>query len=138
MIKTYSDLRYLLSFEERFRYLKLEGVVGRESFGFERYLNQLLYHSREWKRVRNQIIIRDEGCDLGIPDREIFNNLLVHHINPITVRNVENNDDCVFDLENLITTTHNTHQAIHYGNENLLVTLPLERKKGDTNLWRVF
>lgn len=135
MIKTYNQLCRLYTFEERFEYLKVSGIVGQSTFGFDRYLNQVLYHSGEWKRVRNLVIIRDEGCDLGIPDREIFKDLMVHHITPITMENIVHRDRCVFDLNNLITTSYNTHQAIHYGDESHLLTLPKERRKGDTLLW---
>lgn len=135
MIKTYRELRQLQTFEDRFNYLKLNGSVGKSTFGFDRYLNQLLYHSKEWKTIRNEIIIRDEGCDLGIPDRSIYTGLLIHHINPITIENIEHNDPCVFDPNNLICTCHSTHQAIHYGDESHLVRIPKPRVKGDTKLW---
>jgi len=125
----------LKTFEERFEYLKLGGSVGSSTFGCDRYLNQLLYHSKEWKRARDHIITRDEGCDLGCKDRDVYNGILIHHINPITVKNIEKADDCVFDPNNLICTSHNTHQAIHYGDEGLLVRLPKVRKSGDTSLW---
>lgn len=135
MIKSYKDLRRLYTFEERFEYLKLGGVVGRETFGFARYVNQNFYRSPEWKRVRRDVIIRDGSCDLGITDREIFSHIIIHHINPITVEDIEYGSDSIFDLNNLICTTHNTHQAIHYGDERLLIRLPKERKRGDTYLW---
>lgn len=135
MIKSYKELRRLHTFEERFNYLKIGGVVGQSTFGFDRYLNQVLYHSGEWKHTRSLVIIRDEGCDLGIPDREIFKDLMVHHITPITMDNIVHRDMCVFDLNNLITTSYNTHQAIHYGDESHLIKLPQERRKGDTLLW---
>ena len=138
MLKTYSDLRRLQTFEERFAYLKLGGVVGQTTFGFERYLNQVLYRSQEWKLVRRDVIVRDDGCDLGIPDREIFGRLLIHHINPISIDDIEDSNPCVFDLNNLICTTHNTHNAIHYGDASLLATLPKERRKGDTCLWKTY
>jgi hypothetical protein len=138
MIKSYRELRRLKTFEERFEYLKIGGVVGRESFGFDRYLNQQLYRSKEWKLTRNGIIIRDDGCDLGIHDREIFERIIVHHINPITIKNVERGDDCVFDSDNLICTSLNTSNAIHYGDKSLLIRIPQERRKGDTNLWRAY
>lgn len=134
-MKTYNDLRQLRTFEERFNYLKLGGSVGRATFGFERYLNQLLYHSGEWKQTRSNIIIRDSGCDLGYLDRDIFSNILIHHINPITIKDIENHNACLFDPNNLICTCHNTHQAIHYGDEGLLTRLPQSRKTGDTKLW---
>lgn len=135
MIKTYKDLRRLSTFEERFEYLKLGGSVGAATFGFDRYLNQLLYHSTDWRRTRDHIIVRDNGCDLGIDDRDIHNGILIHHINPITVANIERGDDCVYDPENLICTSHNTHNAIHYGDSTLLTKFPKPRAKGDTQLW---
>jgi len=138
MIKTYKELSRLPTFEERFNYLKLGGSVGRATFGFDRYLNQSLYQSREWKKIRNDVIVRDGGCDLGIPGREIFIRTLVHHINPIAVEDIEDANDCVFDMNNLICTSYDTHNAIHFGDESLLVRLPKERRKGDTTLWRTY
>lgn len=138
MTKSYSELIELETFEERFDYLKLGGVVGRQTFGFERYLNQILYNSGEWKSTRNGIIIRDNGCDLGIDNMEISYRIVIHHINPITIDDIEMRRDCVFDPNNLIMTSHNTHQAIHYSDESLLFTLPQERKRGDTCLWKAY
>lgn len=135
-IKTYSELITLPTYEERFNYLKLEGVVGEMTFGFDRYLNQKLYTSQEWKTVRNQVIVRDNGCDLACEGYEIYGKILIHHINPITVEDVINRNPIIFDLENLISTTHNTHNAIHYGDENLLIKGPIERTKNDTIPWR--
>jgi len=135
MIKSYRELRRLPTFEERFLYLKIGGVVGRSTFGFDRYINQALYRSREWRQVRDKVIVRDGGCDLGVPDREIFVRILIHHINPITLEDIEEGRDCVFNLNNLICTTHDTHNAIHYANESLLARLPKERKRGDTCPW---
>ena len=135
-IKTYSELIALPTYEERFNYLKLEGVVGEMTFGFDRYLNQKLYTSQEWKTVRNQVIVRDNGCDLACEGYEIYGKILIHHINPITVEDVINHNPIIFDLENLISTTHNTHNAIHYGDENLLIKGPIERTKNDTIPWR--
>ena len=135
-IKTYSELITLPTYEERFNYLKLEGVVGEMTFGFDRYLNQKLYTSQEWKTVRNQIIVRDNGCDLACEGYEIYGKILIHHINPITVEDIINRNPIIFDLENLISTTHNTHNAIHYGDENLLIKGPIERTKNDTIPWR--
>jgi len=137
-IKTYKELSRLPTFEERFNYLKLGGSVGQSVFGFDRYLNQALYQSREWKKIRNDVIVRDGGCDLGIPGREIFIRTLVHHINPIAVDDIEDANDCVFDMNNLICTSYDTHNAIHFGDESLLVRLPKERRKGDTTLWRTY
>ena len=135
MIRTYYELSRLDTFEKRFRYLDLRGVVGNSTFGFDRYLNQLLYHSKEWRRTRDDIIIRDNACDLGIIGRDIFDRILVHHLNPITIENIENRDDCVFDPNNLICTSHNTHNAIHFGGEEVLLKMPKTRSKGDTWLW---
>lgn len=134
--RTYSELKNLDSFEERFNYLKLNGQVGENTFGSRRYLNQLLYKSNKWMSVRDKVIIRDEGCDLGIPGREICGKILVHHINPITIEDVANNNPKVFDLENLITTSHITHEAIHYGDENLLIKDPIVRTANDTCPWK--
>ena len=135
MIRSYNELRRLRTFEERFRYLDLRGVVGNTTFGFERYLNQVLYHSTDWKRTRDGIIIRDEACDLGIEGREIFDLILIHHINPITIDNIERGDDCVYDPDNLICTSQNTHNAIHFGGEQTLRKVTRIRSKGDTSLW---
>ena len=136
ILKTYSELSKLKTFEDRFRYLRLDGIVGEETFGFDRYLNQILYQSKEWKQCRRGIIIRDNGCDLGCEGFEVHGRILIHHINPITVDDIVNRNPKVFDPENLILTSHNTHQAIHYGNEDLLVTAPIERSKNDTSPWR--
>lgn len=135
MNKSYRELRRIPTFEERFEYLKLGGVVGRPTFGFERYLNQTFSRSSEWKHTRRGIILRDNGCDLGIQEREIFGRIIVHHINPLTVEDIELGRDCLFDPDNLITTSHITSNAIHYGDKSLLVLVPEDRKKGDTALW---
>lgn len=113
--RCYSDLVSFKTFEERFEYLKLDGIVGNETFGYDRYLNQLLYKSSDWKKIRNEIIARDNGCDLGIDGHEIFISPLVHHINPITIEDIKNRNPIIFDSENLITTILSTHNAIHYG-----------------------
>lgn len=134
--KTYSELSKLSSFEERYNYLRIGGEVGKETFGFDRYLNQILYQTPEWKEARDKVIIRDNGCDLGIEGREIHSRVLVHHMNPITVDDILSRDPKVFDPEYLISTTHNTHNAIHYGDENLLAKDPIERTKNDTCPWR--
>ena len=136
IIKTYSELSKLETYKERYQYLKLDGIVGEETFGFDRYLNQILYKSDEWKSCRNDIIIRDNGCDLGCEGFEVHGRILIHHINPITVDDIVNRNPKVFDPENLILTSHNTHQAIHYGNEDLLIRAPIERSKYDTCPWR--
>ena len=136
MIKSYSQLKKLKTFKERYEYLKLAGKVGESTFGYDRYLNQLLYNSPRWKRVRREVIIRDEGCDLGHLDYEIKDMIIVHHINPITIEDIENEDENIYNLENLICTTDRTHRAIHYGDERLLPQLPIERRPGDTCPWR--
>lgn len=135
-IRTYSELITFPTFEERYRYLKLGGVVGEETFGFDRYLNQILYRSDEWKRVRNKVIVRDNGCDLGMSDREIEGRILVHHMNPIMVEDIINRTDYLFNMEYLISTMKSTHDAIHYGDESLLLLPPIERTKYDTCPWR--
>ena len=134
--RTYSDLILLPTFLERYRYLRLGGNVGLETFGHNRYLNQILYTSDRWRSFRDKIIIRDNGCDLGMEGFEIYDRILVHHINPITVEDVLNENQKVFDPENVISTSHNTHQAIHYGDENLLITEPVERFRNDTCPWK--
>ena len=135
-IRTYSELITIPTFEERFEYLKLNGSVGLETFGYDRYLNQILYNSQEWRRFRPEIIVRDNGCDLACDGYEIFGKILIHHINPITAQDILNRNPKVFDPENVITTVHNTHNAIHYGDENLLITAPIERSRNDTCPWR--
>lgn len=135
-IRTYSELITIPTFEERFEYLKLNGSVGLETFGHDRYLNQILYNSPEWRRFRPEIIVRDNGCDLACEGYEIFGKILIHHINPITAQDILNRNPKVFDPENVITTVHNTHNAIHYGDENLLITAPIERSRNDTCPWR--
>ena len=135
-IRTYSELITIPTFEERFEYLKLNGLVGLETFGHDRYLNQILYNSPEWRRFRPEIIVRDNGCDLACEGYEIFGKILIHHINPITAKDILNRNPKVFDPENVITTVHNTHNAIHYGDENLLITVPIERSRNDTCPWK--
>lgn len=136
MIKTYSEMILLPTFLERFRYLQIGGMVGAETFGFDRYLNQTLYRTTEWKRFRNEIIVRDNGFDLGCDDRTIYGKILVHHINPLTVEDIINRHDCVFDPDNVICVSLDTHNAIHYGDEELLMLGPIERKPNDTCPWR--
>lgn len=135
-IKTYSDLILLPTFKERFEYLVLDGIVGHETFGANRYLNQNFYRSREWRRTRNEVIIRDNGCDLGIPGREIHDAIYVHHMNPVTVEDLEEHYDLLLDPKFLICTSFRTHQGITFGDPKRLITLPRERTKGDTKLWR--
>ena len=136
MIRTYNELRSIKSFVDRFRYLKLDGCIGEETFGLDRFLNQDFYKSSEWKRVRDFVISRDFGCDLGIRDREIFGRILVHHMNPISANDIVHSSDFLLDPNYLITTTHDTHNAIHYGDESLLVLAPIERSKNDTCPWK--
>lgn len=146
-IKTYSELITLPTFEERFKYLQLSGQVGKETFGYDRYLNQMLYNSQDWRRFRNEIIIRDNACDLAHEDHEIPSwkdrggrirgpKIMIHHINPITVDDITNRRSIVFDPENVITTIMSTHNAIHYGDESLLPKPPIERTQNDTCPWR--
>ena len=136
-IKTYSELSKLKTFEERYNYLKLDNIVGEETFGFDRWLNQHFYKSKEWLKVRDEVIARDLGCDLGIPDREIIDErILIHHINPISKDDIVNNTDFLLNPEYLITTINNTHQAIHYGNDEMLAQEPIDRYKNDQCPWR--
>lgn len=135
-MKTYSELILLPTFEERYRYLQLNGAVGRETFGFDRYLNQVFYRSQRWKSVRNKVILRDNGCDLGIEGRNIYGRVLIHHMNPLTLQDIENESDMLLNPEYLICTTHNTHNAIHYGDESLLILDPIERAANDTCPWK--
>lgn len=135
-IKTYSELIQLPTFIERYRYLRLGGRVGEETFGFDRYLNQQFYKSDEWLAIRDHVIVRDMGCDLGIEDREIYGRILIHHMNPISVDDIRNRSEFLLNPEYLICTTKNTHNAIHYGDESLLITAPIERTKNDTCPWR--
>jgi hypothetical protein len=138
IIRTYSELITLPTFEERYEYLRIGGKVGEETFGFDRYLNQMFYKTDEWRAVRNQVIIRDCGCDLGVADREIprGTRILVHHMNPITADDILHRTDYLLDPEYLICTIKNTHDAIHYGDRSLLCTSPVERRKNDTCPWR--
>lgn len=136
MIRTYSELKALPTFEERYEYLRLDGRVGVDTFGFDRYLNQVFYRSAVWKRIRDQVIIRDNGCDLGVEGYDIRDRILIHHMNPITVEDIENESEFLLNPEYLICVTHNTHNAIHYGSKDLLVTAPIERRPNDTCPWR--
>ena len=135
-IRTYSELITIPTFEERFEYLQLKGSVGKDTFGYDRHLNQVLYRSPEWKRLRNQIIIRDCGCDLACEGYDIHSKVLIHHLNPITVEDVLARSRKVFDPDNLVCVSHNTHNAIHYGDVDLLITGPIIRTKNDTCPWR--
>lgn len=136
VIRTYRELRRIDTFEERFQYLMLRGGVGITTFGFDRWLNQQFYTSREWKQTRERVILRDNGCDLGIEGYEIHSKLLVHHMNPMSAEDVANGEELLLNPDFLITTTHRTHNAIHYGDESLLPKPHVPRKPGDTLLWR--
>ena len=136
VIRTYTELTKLPTYEERFAYLRLDGTVCDETFGNDRYLNRILYKSPRWRKVRREVIIRDNGCDLEIEDYEIRGRIIVHHMDPITLDDIIHERDSVFNPEYLICTAHNTHNAIHYGDESLLVTAPIERSKNDTCPWR--
>lgn len=135
MIRSYSEVRRLETLKERFHYLKLRGRVGEATFGFDRYLNQAFYRSTQWKQVRDQVIVRDNGCDLGVLGYEIHEGIYIHHLNPMTVAQIESGDDRILDLDNLIAVSHRTHNAIHYGDESLLPRPLVERCPGDTQLW---
>ena len=135
IIRTYQELIKLKTFKERYRYLKLGGKVGEETFGFDRYLNQKFYRSAEWKRIRDYVILRDNACDLGIEDREINNRIIIHHMNPMTPGDLIDGNEDVLNPEFLITTNHTTHNAIHYGNIRNLAHQVVERSPGDTRLW---
>lgn len=134
-IRTYSELIRLNSFEERFEYLKLSGEIGIQTFGFDRYLNQSLYRSPEWKKVRREIIIRDNGCDLGIDGYDIIGKIIIHHMNPLSVEAIRDRKPYIMDPEYLISVSLNTHNAIHYSDDSILPKLPKERRPGDTKLW---
>lgn len=136
IIRTYSELITFPTFEERFKYLQLEGSVGKDTFGYDRYLNQLFYKTAEWKRLRQDLIIRDNGCDLGVEGREIYGRIIIHHLNPITKDDIVHRTEYLLNPDFLICTTHNTHNAIHYGDESLLITSPVERSKNDTCPWK--
>lgn len=134
-IRSYTELRMLKTFEERFRYLMLRGVVGDTTFGFDRWINQQFYTSTQWKRARRDVIARDLGCDLGIEGRDIYGKVFVHHMNPMSFDQIDEGDSSILNPEFLITVTQNTHNAIHYGDENLLPKPIVERRPGDTKLW---
>lgn len=136
IIRTYSELITLPTFKERYEYLRLGGRIGEETFGFDRYLNQMFYKSDEWLKVRDYVIIRDNGCDLAIPDRRIERKVIVHHMNPITMDDILQRSEYLLNPEFLICTIKNTHDAIHYGDSSLLITEPIERSKNDTCPWR--
>ena len=133
--RTYSELSRLETFEERFHYLELKGRVGEKTFGFDRLVNQRFYKSGEWRHVRNYVITRDGGCDLGVPGYEIHYNLLIHHMNPMTLHDLQHGEEWILNPEFLITVSHQTHNAIHYGDKSLLPRSPVRREPGDTKLW---
>lgn len=135
MTRTYEELMQLSTFKERFRYLSLRGNVGESTFGFDRYINQKFYTSREWRQIRQHVIARDNGCDLGVDGYEIHHRLVIHHMNPMSKHEVAMGDDSILDPQFLITTTHQTHNAIHYGDETLLPRTLTPRRSGDTQLW---
>ena len=135
-IRCYSDVRRLTSFEDRFDYLQLRGQVAETTFGFDRWVNQQFYTSRLWQQVRDEVIVRDHGCDLGVRGHDIHVGLLVHHMNPMTVKDIEHGEEWILNPEYLITTSHRTHNAIHYGNVNLLPRTVISRRPGDTTPWR--
>lgn len=135
-IRTYTELMQLPTFKERYEYLRIGGTVGEDTFGFDRYLNQQFYKSDEWQAIRNQVLLRDNGCDLGMPDREIGDNIIVHHMNPIAKEDILNKSEILLNPEYLICTAKNTHDAIHYGNDDLLYEDLIERSANDTCPWR--
>lgn len=135
MIRCYRELRRLETFEERYRYLKLAGQVGAAMFGFNRHFNQTFYQSKRWQSARSKVILRDKGCDLGMEDREIGKGLVIHHMNPITLDDILEDRDWIYDPEYLICVSDRTHKAIHYGDKSLLILPPIERTPGDTKLW---
>ena len=135
LLKTYPELSRLETFEERYRYLRMGGVAGEQTFGFDRWINQRFYKSQEWRTVRNMVILRDDGCDLGIPGFEIHSGLVVHHMNPFSVDDIQHSESSLINPNFLITTSLQTHNAIHYGDESLLPRGPVVREQGDTTLW---
>lgn len=135
-IRTYSELLTFHTFEDRYNYLRLRGIVGEETFGFDRYLNQVFYKSKEWMDIRDYIIVRDNGCDLGIEGREISGRILIHHMNPIRKEDILRRSDLLLNPEYLICTVKNTHDAIHYGDDKILIKDPIERSKYDTCPWK--
>lgn len=135
MTLTYDELVRIPTFEERIEYLRMGGLIGEQTFGFNRYINQAFYKSREWRDIRNQVIIRDNGCDLAMPGYEIPDKILIHHLNPITEEDIEDRNPCVFDLNGLVCVSFETHNYIHFGYKNPPRQLPVERHIGDIKLW---
>lgn len=136
MIRTYSELSKLKTYEERFDYLRLGGETFGETFGDDRYLNQVFYTSKEWKSIRDYVILRDNGCDLGVEDYQIHGKILIHHMNPITQYDILERSDFLLDPEFMICTAFMTHNAIHYGDKDLLILPPIERTPYDTCPWK--
>lgn len=134
-IKSYTELSRIHSFEERFDYLSLRGRVGESTFGFDRYINQQFYRSMQWKQVRDRVIARDEGCDMGIEGYEIFDKIIIHHMNPMIAEDIIHADDAILDPEYLVAVSHRTHQAIHYGDSSMIAQPWVARRPGDTKLW---
>jgi len=134
-IRSYSELKKFQTLEDRYEYLRLRGVVGQDSWGWDRFYNQKFYHSSEWRSIRNKVIVRDNGCDLGVPGFEIGYRILIHHMNPIWIEDITHNNLDILDPEYLICTSEQTHRAIHYGNKLLLPQTPIDRKPGDTKIW---
>lgn len=135
-IRTYSELITIPTYEERFEYLRLDGLVCEETFGFDRYLNQIFYNSGEWRSLRNDIIIRDNGCDLAMEDYDIHGRIYIHHMNPIAITDILTQSDFLLNPDFLVCTAFRTHQAVHYGDISLLSTAPIERTRNDTCPWR--
>ena len=135
-IRTYSELITLPTFKERYKYLRLKGLVSEETFGYDRYLNQVFYKSREWLDIRDYVIVRDNGCDLGVLGHEIHERILIHHMNPITIDDILRRSEFLLDPEYLISTIKRTHDAIHYGDEDLLMDEPIIRTRNDTCPWK--
>lgn len=136
LLLRYTELKRLRTFKERYDYLRLAGIVGESTFGFDRHLNQLLYKSDKWRQVRNEVILRDNGCDLGIPGYDLKSKIIIHHMNPLTIKDIEEVSDDIFNPEYLICVSHRTHNAIHFGDESLLPQVPIERHLNDTCPWR--
>lgn len=135
-IRTYSELMRFSSFEDRYQYLRLNGSIGETTFGFDRYINQKFYRSSEWKQIRNRVIVRDNGCDLGVEGYEIHEKILIHHMNPIALSDIQNASEYLLNPDYLISVTLATHNAIHYGDETLLIRAPTERRPNDTCPWK--
>ena len=135
MKKSYTELSKLKTFEERFNYLKLNSKIGSTTFGYDRYLNQVFYKSQKWRQVRDEVIIRDNGCDLGIDGYQINDKIIIHHMNPISLEELESGSNDIYNPEYLICVSDTTHNAIHFGNDNILEKTIIERKPGDTKLW---